>query len=317
MSKFFYDTEFLEGTQTKRILGIQVRFFILILSIVIWAISWIPLLYWHKEVGIILVVVVVFLQPLHWFVKDKTKPTIDLISIGIVADDGREYYAISKDFNLKEAWERYDMKTGYNHGDMRNDIGDTWEKKEYWIRENVLKTIFKELSLKERTEYDFPPFLPAKKREFTYKNMKRLINRYGKTNAEIAKEIKEFCLDRVQLIKVGDKYVGGVDPIKGNPELYGYFSAYDHVALAWLWGKMIDLPEGFPMYTIDLKQMLDEKAKDKSLNCFTTINTQGRSPEWWIENFKKKTSYPKQTNEHHALKDARWNRDLHSFIKSL
>jgi len=38
------------------------------------------------------------------FKYSKTKPTIDLISIGIVAEDGREYYAISKDFNLKEAW---------------------------------------------------------------------------------------------------------------------------------------------------------------------------------------------------------------------
>lgn len=27
----------------------------------------------------------------------QTKPTIDLISIGIVAEDGREYYAVSKD----------------------------------------------------------------------------------------------------------------------------------------------------------------------------------------------------------------------------
>jgi hypothetical protein len=27
----------------------------------------------------------------------------DLISIGIVSQDGREYYAVSKDFNLKEA----------------------------------------------------------------------------------------------------------------------------------------------------------------------------------------------------------------------
>jgi hypothetical protein len=31
---------------------------------------------------------------------------IDLISIGIVAEDGN--YAISKDFNLKEAWNRFD-----------------------------------------------------------------------------------------------------------------------------------------------------------------------------------------------------------------
>ncbi len=37
-------------------------------------------------------------------------PTIDLISIGIVSEDDRKYYAISKDFNLKEAWNRYDLK---------------------------------------------------------------------------------------------------------------------------------------------------------------------------------------------------------------
>ena len=54
--KYFYDTEFLEGTQKKR-----------------------------------------------WWNIGKQKPTIDLISIGVVCEDGREYYAISKDFNLKEA----------------------------------------------------------------------------------------------------------------------------------------------------------------------------------------------------------------------
>jgi hypothetical protein len=34
----------------------------------------------------------------------KTKPTIDLISIGIVSGDCREYYAISNEFNLKEGY---------------------------------------------------------------------------------------------------------------------------------------------------------------------------------------------------------------------
>jgi hypothetical protein len=38
----------------------------------------------------------------------NTPNTIDLISIGIVAEDGN--YAISKDFNLKEAWNRFDWK---------------------------------------------------------------------------------------------------------------------------------------------------------------------------------------------------------------
>ena len=44
--------------------------------------------------------------------------TIELISIGIVAEDGREYYAISKDFNLKEAWNRYDIKIEQVSGDI-------------------------------------------------------------------------------------------------------------------------------------------------------------------------------------------------------
>lgn len=39
----------------------------------------------------------------------KCKPTIDLISIGIVNEKGDTYYAISKDFNVKEAWNRYDI----------------------------------------------------------------------------------------------------------------------------------------------------------------------------------------------------------------
>ena len=50
----------------------------------------------------------------------KTKPIIDLISIGIVSEGGREYYAISKDFNLKEAWNRYDIVTEQVYGDLRN-----------------------------------------------------------------------------------------------------------------------------------------------------------------------------------------------------
>ena len=55
--KYFLDTEFLEGTQQRRLCSIEL-----------------PKLF-------------------------DTKNTIDLISIGIVAEDGREYYAISKDFN--------------------------------------------------------------------------------------------------------------------------------------------------------------------------------------------------------------------------
>lgn len=41
----------------------------------------------------------------------------------------------------------------------------------------------------------------------------------------------------------------------GKPELWGYFADYDHVLLAQAFGRMIDLPKGFPMYTLDVKQL--------------------------------------------------------------
>lgn len=39
-----------------------------------------------------------------------------------------------------------------------------------------------------------------------------------------------------------------------DPELWSWYSAYDHVVLCQLWGRMIDLPPGVPMFTRDLKQ---------------------------------------------------------------
>ncbi len=53
-----------------------------------------------------------------------------------------------------------------------------------------------------------------------------------------------------------------------EPEIYGYYADYDWVLLCSLFGRMIDLPKGFPMYCIDLKQIIDEKAE--------TIATAGR-----------------------------------------
>ena len=46
---------------------------------------------------------------------------------------------------------------------------------------------------------------------------------------------------------------------------------------------MIDLPSRFPMYTRDLKQLLDEHGNPK---------------------------FAKPENEHHALADARWAKDV-------
>ena len=224
----------------------------------------------------------------------QTKPTIDLISIGIVCEDGREYYAISKDFNLKEAWNRYDeIKDGFR------DFGLTPNyKKVYWIRDNVLKPIFIELRAKEVEEYniaqrrnvvlDFPTY------SFCFREFKRLINKYGKTNKQIATEIKEF---------VGtEETIGNWEQVKDkmNTQFYGYYADYDWVVFCWLFGNMIDLPKGFPMYCIDLKQTLDEKIKKSWKD--VEMSTWGHNG---IENITKLPNYPKQTNEHNALEDAR------------
>lgn len=47
----------------------------------------------------------------------------------------------------------------------------------------------------------------------------------------------------------------------GDPkqvQICGYYCDYDWVAFCWLFGSMIDLPKGLPMYCWDLKQFLDE-----------------------------------------------------------
>src|SRR6267378_708916 len=75
-----------------------------------------------------------------------------------------------------------------------------------------------------------------------------------------------------------------------DPILWAYYGAYDHVALAQLWGRMIDLPEGVPMYTNDIMQKL---------------RTMGVS----------KDMLPKQTaNEHNALHDALHNKAMFEYL---
>lgn len=40
-------------------------------------------------------------------------------------------------------------------------------------------------------------------------------------------------------------------------ELWGWYSAYDHVLLAQFWGPMVNLPNGIPMFTNDLRQEVE------------------------------------------------------------
>jgi len=146
------------------------------------------------------------------FVEDGT--TIDLISIGIVCEDGREYYAQSAEFLV--------------HG-----------KPNEWVQANVIPHLGNEWTVR----------------------------------ATIRDEILAF-MDREQY---------------GKPELWGYFSAYDNVVFCWLFGTMMQLPKGFPMYTRDIKQWCDSLGNPR-------LPEQGKG-------------------EHNALSDARWNKVAWEFLK--
>lgn len=99
--------------------------------------------------------------------------------------------------------------------------------------------------------------------EWLYENVRpHLKGRTTWPNSAIGKEIVEF-----------------VGP---NPEFWAYYADYDWVVLCQLFGRMIDLPAGWPMYCRDVKQEADR------LNA----------------------KLPKQNAaEHDALADALWTRD--------
>ncbi|BCW61866.1 3'-5' exoribonuclease [Arthrobacter sp. StoSoilB22] len=141
---------------------------------------------------------------------------IDLISIGIIAEDGREYYAI----NASAQW-----RTINQHP---------------WLSENVV------------------PHLPEPS------------SPEWKMKWQIRDEVAAFL--------AGDD----------SAQLWAWYSAYDHVALAQLFGTMMDLPQGVPMYTNDVRSLVD----------FTGI-----------------TELPKQGGTaHDALDDARHVKAMHDHI---
>lgn len=142
------------------------------------------------------------------FIEDGR--TIDLVSIGLVRDDGATYYAISSEFDATKA----------------ND----------WVRDNVLSLLESEVSRQDR--------------------------------ATIAAQVREFA---------GDK-----------PEFWAYYADYDWVVLCQLYGTMMDLPDGWPMYCRDIKQWCDQLGNP-------ALPEQGKG-------------------EHNALADAMWNQRAYEFL---
>ncbi len=270
----------------------------------------------------------------------ETKPTIDFISIGIVDENNREYYAISKEFNLDEAWNRW-QSNGYQ---MINTGMDKKPIKEYWIRQHVLLPIFNELLESARAEEYKANMVTcsilsiSKLSKFSKKNMKFLIKRYGKSNNEIADEIKYF-VNAPTLCKTKYEHKESItnNPVipinKFNPQFYAYYADYDWVVFCWLFGTMMNLPKEFPMYCIDLMQEFDLKANSMSTMDITNAvygkgtmshdvfkDADDKYLEFDVTKInclKDSKDYPTQENEHNALEDAKWNKKLHEFIQQL
>lgn len=75
------------------------------------------------------------------------------------------------------------------------------------------------------------------------------------------------------------------------PEFWAWYGAYDHVALCQLFGRMIDLPSKFPMFTRDIKE----------------LHKRAGSPQM-----------PKQPEGlHNALADARFNIVRYNYLKDI
>jgi 3' exoribonuclease, RNase T-like len=125
------------------------------------------------------------------FIEDGV--TIDLVSIGVVDEEGREFYAVSTEFDPGKAGP--------------------------WVRQNVLPKL--------------PP--PSSKA--------------WRSRSRIRADLLEFFGVRE-----------GVAP---EVELWAWIGAYDHVALAQLWGAMPALPRAIPRFTRDLRQRWEDVGRPR------------------------------------------------------
>jgi hypothetical protein len=179
--------------------------------------------------------------------------TIEPISVGIVAEDGRQYYAIFNDFDIKAAWDNE------------------------WLRENVLVPISQE---KMSSRIIWLELMKYAAIESTFRVA-------GKSREQIAQEIKEF---------VGEK-----------PEFWGYYADYDWVVMCWLYGRMIQLPEGWPMFCRDLKQLLDEVVSEK----YDDYWGASMAREDRVKVLKEVAG---PDGGHNALADAKWIKSMHKQV---
>jgi hypothetical protein len=123
---------------------------------------------------------------------------------------------------------------GYYAVNSEFDLAGAWHfpghAGDYWLRENVLK----QLPLVNREghawrESDGTPMLDPR-------------NAAVKTPVQIRADLERFM---------------ELEDSSRKRRLWAWYADYDHVVLSQIWGTMAQLPRGMPMFTHDLKQVVD------------------------------------------------------------
>jgi hypothetical protein len=197
--------------------------------------------------------------------------TIDLISIGIVAEDGREFYAVNK--------------------------GCDFSKADDWVKENVISHLPPRPRLPmECTPREWEESLAWKSKAQITVDVAAFLKDLTPNNpGSAAKQVRGLIPSLLTLLGIRDCSEWTEQSLRilhwesfQAPEIWAYYADYDWVAFCQLFGAMIDLPAGFPMYCRDLQQEADRLGVDLS-----------KLP---------------QTDEHHALADARWTKAAHEYL---
>lgn len=89
-------------------------------------------------------------------------------------------------------------------------------------------------------------------------------------------------------------FVEKLVPEGDRAEFWAYYSDYDHVALAQLYGTMLQMPQKFPIFTMDIKQLAVMKGDP-------VLPKMARNG--WFK-----------SDEHNALADARHNVTMYKFL---
>lgn len=215
------------------------------------------------------------------FIEDGK--TIDLISIGIVCEDGREYYALNKDCDLTKA----------------ND----------WVKENVISQLPPKTF--NGSDWGISPSVKVATRQWKSKeNIKlELLKFFGCESVyfpenptgfnKVYRNFFNSCPEWFQKIldsnwvtrpKTNWIYKYRLKSNTPKPEFWAYYSAYDHVVFCQLFGTMMDLPKGLPMYCNDIKQ--------------------------WCNQLGDPELPPQLNGKHNALEDAKWNQTAWEYLNA-